>query len=41
MSLRFFIDHCVPTSVVEMLREAGHEAILLRETIPTNSPDTL
>jgi predicted nuclease of predicted toxin-antitoxin system len=39
MSLRFFIDHCVPTSVVNFLREAHYEVFVLREQIPTDSPD--
>ena len=39
--MRFFIDQCVPDSVGRTLREAGYETILLREKIPTNSPDTL
>lgn len=40
MGLRFFADHCVPTSVVEQLSEAGHEVLKLREHIPQDSPDT-
>jgi predicted nuclease of predicted toxin-antitoxin system len=40
MSLRFFTDHCVPTSVVEALQQAGHEVLILRNQIPTNSNDT-
>ncbi|HLL76744.1 MAG TPA: DUF5615 family PIN-like protein [Pyrinomonadaceae bacterium] len=39
MSLRFFIDQCVPRSVGEALRGAGHEAEILREYIPPDSSD--
>jgi len=39
--LRFFIDHNVPDSVGRVLRNAGHEVILLRERIPPASPDPL
>ena len=39
MSLRFFIDQCVPRSVGETLRGAGYEAEILREHIPPDAPD--
>ena len=39
MSLRFFTDHCVPNSVIQILRDAGHEVHILREHIPRNSDD--
>lgn len=39
MSLRFFTDHCVPTSVVDALQGAGHEVLVLKQRIPTNSDD--
>ena len=41
MSLRFFADHCVPGSVIQMLQEAGHEVIRLRDHIPLDSSDRL
>lgn len=41
MSLRFFADHCVPTSMIQELRNAGHEVLRLRNYIPTDSPDEL
>ena len=41
LPIRFFIDHCVPDSVGDVLREAGHEVILLRERIAPDSPDPL
>jgi hypothetical protein len=40
-SIKFFIDHCVPDSVGGVLRDAGHEVILLRERIAQDSPDPL
>jgi predicted nuclease of predicted toxin-antitoxin system len=39
MSLRFFTDHCVPTSVIEALRGGGHEVLILKQHIPKNSDD--
>ena len=41
MGLKFFVDHCVPTSVVRVLGEAGHEVLKLGEHIPQDSPDTV
>jgi hypothetical protein len=38
MELRFFADHCVPNTVVESLRNAGHEVWRVRDCIPTESP---
>ena len=39
MSLRVFTDHCVPTSVIEALQQGGHEVLILRDQMPTNSVD--
>jgi len=39
MGLRFFTDHCVPTSVIQALRHAGHEVLVLSERLPTESED--
>jgi predicted nuclease of predicted toxin-antitoxin system len=39
MSLRFFLDHCVPTSIVQALRDAGQDVLILREHIPPDSDD--
>lgn len=39
MSLRFFTDHCVPNSVIQVLRDAGHEVFILKEHIPQDSDD--
>ncbi len=39
MSLRFFTDHCVPTSVTEALQGSGHEVLILKQHIPKNSHD--
>ena len=41
MSLRFFADQCVPFSVVEMLRDAGHKALILKEYIAPTSDDAV
>jgi predicted nuclease of predicted toxin-antitoxin system len=41
MTLKFFIDQCVPNSVNLTLAEMGYEVLLLREYIPINSPDTI
>ncbi len=40
MSLRFFIDQCLPNSITQILREADHEVFVLRDYIPVESPDT-
>ena len=39
MSLRFFADHCVPTSVIQALRDAEHSVFVLRDHIATDSED--
>ena len=39
MSLRFFADHCISNSVVQGLRESGHEVLRLKDHIPVESPD--
>ena len=39
MSLRLFIDQCVPRSVSESLRDAGHIVDLLRSHLPINAKD--
>jgi predicted nuclease of predicted toxin-antitoxin system len=39
MLLKFFADHCVPTSVILALRASSYEVLVLREHIPTDSPD--
>jgi hypothetical protein len=35
--MRFFIDHCVPRSIVSRLREAGRETLLLGDFLPTDA----
>ena len=39
MSLRFFIDQCVPNSIAQILREAGYEVFILGDYLPVESPD--
>ncbi len=41
MSLKLFIDHCVPNSIIQILRDADHEVLLLRDYIPIDSPDSI
>ena len=41
MSLRFFADHCVPGSIIEDLRNGGHEVFILKEYLPTNADDSI
>ncbi|MDX2030273.1 MAG: DUF5615 family PIN-like protein [Blastocatellia bacterium] len=41
MSLRFFADHCVPSSVVNSMRDAGYQVDWLKEHLPTDAPDSL
>lgn len=41
MSLRFFADHCVPYSVIEALRVAGHDVLVVKEHIPRDSRDSV
>lgn len=41
MSLRFFADHCVPNSVIQALRDAGHDVLVLKEHIPRDSHDAV
>jgi predicted nuclease of predicted toxin-antitoxin system len=40
MSLNFFADHCVPTSIVLALANAGHGVCVLRDYIPKTSDDS-
>lgn len=39
MSLRFFADHCVPSSIIHALRDAGYEVFILKEHISRDSDD--
>lgn len=39
MTLRFFIDQCVPHSIIQTLRDAGCEVFVLGDFIPIESPD--
>lgn len=39
MSLRLFMDQCVPRSVTESLLNAGHAVDLLRNHLPINAKD--
>jgi predicted nuclease of predicted toxin-antitoxin system len=39
MALRFLADHCISNSIVQTLREVGHEVLRLRDVLPVDSPD--
>jgi predicted nuclease of predicted toxin-antitoxin system len=39
MAIKFFADQCVPGSVMESLRDAGHEVLRLRDYIRPDSSD--
>lgn len=39
MTLRLYIDQCVPRSVSESLRDAGYAVELLRQHLPINAKD--
>lgn len=39
MSLRLFMDQCVPRSVGKSLQDAGHTVDLLRSYLPINAKD--
>jgi predicted nuclease of predicted toxin-antitoxin system len=39
VSLRLFLDQCVPRSVSESLQDAGHTVDLLRSHLPINAKD--
>ncbi len=41
MSLRFFADQCVSNRTLQALREAGGDALRLRDFIPPDSPDRI
>src|SRR3990172_11064068 len=41
MRLRFFADHCISNLVIQMLRDAGHEVLRLRDYIPKDSADSV
>jgi predicted nuclease of predicted toxin-antitoxin system len=39
--VKFILDHCIPISVAAVLRDRGHDVILLSEILPTDSADTI
>ena len=39
MGLPFFADHCVSNAIMQMLRDAGHDVLRLRDQLPIESPD--
>ncbi|HLO86342.1 MAG TPA: DUF5615 family PIN-like protein [Nostocaceae cyanobacterium] len=41
MSLRFFIDQCVPNSVTKILHDSGYAVFILKDYLPIESPDNI
>ncbi|MCC5624372.1 DUF5615 family PIN-like protein, partial [Nostoc sp. CHAB 5715] len=41
MSLTFFIDQCVPVSIVQFLQNSGYDVLILRDYILIESPDEI
>ena len=41
MALRFLADHCISNSVVQALRDANHEVLRLKDTLPVESSDAI
>lgn len=39
MKLRFFCDHCVPTEIADGSRSPSTDVYVLRDYLPTDSPD--
>lgn len=39
MNLRFFADHCIPTSIIQAMRDSGYEILTLKDLIPQDSED--
>ncbi len=39
MGLTFLADHCIPSSIIQRLLDAGHQVMRLKDYIPTESPD--
>ena len=37
MPLRFFADHCIPTTTMQALRRTGHEVLRLKDHLPVDS----
>ena len=37
--MKLFFDHCVPTSILRGLQEAGHVVYRLQDHLPRSSPD--
>jgi predicted nuclease of predicted toxin-antitoxin system len=41
MALRFLADHCVSSSIIQVLRDAQHEVLRLKELLPVESSDAV
>jgi len=40
MALRFLADHCISNSIIQSLREAGHEVLRLKDVLFVESQDS-
>lgn len=38
--MKFLADHCISNSVVQTLRDSGHEVLRLRDMLPVESEDS-
>jgi hypothetical protein len=41
MSLMFFVDQCVPGSIIRALQEEGHEILRLKDSMAVDSADPI
>jgi predicted nuclease of predicted toxin-antitoxin system len=41
MALRFLADHCISNAIIQTLRDATHEVVLLKDVLPVESPDAI
>ena len=41
MALRFLADHCISNTIVQILRDSGHEVARLRDVMAVESSDRL
>ncbi|MDZ7691366.1 MAG: DUF5615 family PIN-like protein [Balneolaceae bacterium] len=39
--MKFFADHCVPSSVITKLQNKGHEVLVLKDYLPADAQDSL
>ena len=39
--MKFLLDHCVPASVGAVLRERGHDVVILTDVLPQDAADQI